>query len=230
MKRSLPLFAVVPLLLTACAVTPAATPAPPGAPAGAGASAAGAPGTVSCDYRTTNQPAKPVDPPSGAAVPATGTATVLLHFAAGAVSVTLDRAAAPCTVHSFESLAQQGFFTDTKCHRLTTQGIFVLQCGDPSGTGRGGPGYWFDDELAKTRTYPKGTVAMANAGPNTNGSQFFLVYADTTLPPNYTVFGHLDDAGLKIVADIAAKGADDRNGPGDGAPKGDASIKNVSVG
>ena len=93
----------------------------------------------------------------------------------------------------------------------------MLQCGDPTGTGSGGPGYSFDDELTGKETYPAGTLAMANAGPNTNGSQFFLVYADTPLPPSYTVFGKMDPAGRRVVARIAAAGTAD-GGP-DGAPK-----------
>ena len=95
------------------------------------------------------------------------------------------------------SLAEQGYFDDTTCHRLTTQGIFVLQCGDPTATGGGGPGYSFEDELDGAEKYPAGTIAMANAGPDTNGSQFFLVYEDTELPPSYTTFGTIDDAGLE---------------------------------
>ena len=106
------------------------------------------------------------------------------------------------------SLAEQGYFDATPCHRLTTQGIFVLQCGDPTGTGTGGPGYSFDDELSGDETYPAGTLAMANAGPNTNGSQFFIVYEDTQLPPAYAVFGTVDEAGIKIVQEVAEKGTD----------------------
>ena len=96
----------------------------------------------------------------------------------------------------------QGYFEGTRCHRLTTEGIFVLQCGDPSATGMGGPGYSFADELSGTEQYSAGTVAMANAGPNTNGSQFFIVFQDSMLPPAYTVFGHLDAASLKVVQKI----------------------------
>ncbi len=118
----------------------------------------------------------------------------------------MDRSKTPCTVNSFESLAKQGWYTNTKCHRLVDQGIFILQCGDPTGTGRGGPGYSFADELTGSETYSKGTVAMANAGPNTNGSQVFLVWEDTQLDPSYTVFGQMDAASTDAVAAVAAQG------------------------
>jgi peptidyl-prolyl cis-trans isomerase B (cyclophilin B) len=139
-------------------------------------------------------------------------------------------------VNSLVSLAKQGYFDRTPCHRLSTQGYFVLQCGDPTGTGRGGPGYSFADELVDNDprlqpcgveagqdycTYNAGTVAMANAGADTNGSQFFLVYGNSKFPPDYTVLGNMDAAGLKVVKEIAAAGVGTANGigPGDGAPK-----------
>jgi peptidyl-prolyl cis-trans isomerase B (cyclophilin B) len=183
---------------------------------------------VSCDYTTTGQAAKDVEPPpSEAAV--SGDVDVTIATGVGDLAATLDADATPCTVNSFVSLAEQGYFDGTSCHRLTTGGIFVLQCGDPTGTGMGGPGYQFDDELSGEETYPAGTLAMANAGPGTNGSQFFIVYADTQLPAAYTVFGTVDDASVKIVEDVAEKGTDDANGPGDGAPKQAVDIESVTV-
>jgi peptidyl-prolyl cis-trans isomerase B (cyclophilin B) len=146
---------------------------------------------------------------------------------AGDLAVTLDADRAPCTVNSFLSLAAQKYFDDTECHRLTTEGIFVLQCGDPTGTGSGGPGYSFADELDGSETYPAGTLAMANSGPDTNGSQFFVVYDDSSLPPDYTVFGQLDEKSTKTVADLAAKGTD--SGAGDGAPKEKVTITEVTT-
>jgi peptidyl-prolyl cis-trans isomerase B (cyclophilin B) len=125
--------------------------------------------------------------------------------------------AAPCTTFSFRFLAERGYYNLTHCHRLVTQRIFVLQCGDPTGTGSGGPGYSFNDENLAGATYPAGTVAMANAGPNTNGSQFFITTADTVLRPNYTPFGTIT-SGLDVLRRIAAAGEDDQNGPGDGYP------------
>ncbi|PWD51099.1 peptidylprolyl isomerase [Serinibacter arcticus] len=180
-----------------------------------------------CTYAPGAAPAKPVDAPP-AEPTATGDVPVTIATSAGDIGITLDADGTPCTVGSFLSLADQGYFDDTECHRLTTEGIFVLQCGDPSASGRGGPGYSFPDELDGTETYPAGTLAMANAGPNTNGSQFFLVYEDTQLPPSYTVFGQMDEAGLAVVQEIAAKGA--TGGAPDGAPAETVTISGVTQG
>ncbi len=165
-------------------------------------------------------------PPAEAEV--TGDVAAVLQTSVGDIPMTLTADRTPCTVGSFVSLAQQGYYDDSPCHRLTTSGIFVLQCGDPSGTGRGGPGYRYADELDDSETYPAGTVAMANAGPDTNGSQFFLVYEDTPLPPSYTVFGQLDEAGLAVVREVAAAGAE--GGAADGAPATAVTITGVTLG
>ncbi|MBI4900044.1 MAG: peptidylprolyl isomerase [Actinobacteria bacterium] len=216
------------LVLSSCAST---TSAGAGSARTTGAGlASSSPGTVSCTYVTASTPVKPVDPPSGRNVPATGTAVVVLTTNAGPVTITMDRAKTPCTVNSFLSLAQQRYFDATSCHRLVNAGMYLLQCGDPSGTGMGGPGYTFRDETYATDSFPAGTVAMANAGPNTNGSQFFLVYADTPLPPQYTVFGHMDAAGTKVVAAIAADGQDSSNQAGGGKPNNPAKILSVTLG
>jgi len=135
---------------------------------------------------------------------------------------------APCTTNSFRFLAERFYYNLTHCHRLTTQRIFVLQCGDPTGTGSGGPGYSFNDENLAGATYPAGTVAMANAGPNTNGSQFFFVTQDTTLRPNYTPFGVVT-RGMDVLTKIAAGGEDDQNGPGDGYPNKYVGILSVVI-
>ncbi|MEU8511984.1 peptidylprolyl isomerase [Kitasatospora sp. NPDC048722] len=135
---------------------------------------------------------------------------------------------APCTTFSFRFLAENDYFDGTHCHRLTTQRIYVLQCGDPTGTGSGGPGYSFPDENLTGATYPAGTVAMANAGPNTNGSQFFFVWKDTKLSPAYTPFGRVT-AGLDVLQKIAAGGEDDQNGPGDGYPTLPVNIRHVKI-
>jgi peptidyl-prolyl cis-trans isomerase B (cyclophilin B) len=135
----------------------------------------------------------------------------------GIITVRMLTDEAPCTTFSFRFLASRGYYGLTHCHRLTTQRIFVLQCGDPTGTGSGGPGYSFNDENLAGATYPAGTLAMANAGPNTNGSQFFFTWQNTTLPPDYTPFGTVT-GGMNVLQKIAAAGDDSQNGPGDGYP------------
>lgn len=181
----------------------------------------------SCAYIGTGNAARDVElPPSAPEV--SGTLEATMATSAGDIPLTLDADSAPCTVGSFVSLAEQGYYDDTVCHRLTTSGIFVLQCGDPTGSGRGGPGYSYGDEVDGSETYPAGTIAMANAGPDTNGSQFFLVYEDTQLPPKYTVFGQLSPEGLEVVRSIAAAGT--ATGAGDGAPAEQVTITGVTVG
>ncbi|MEU1904751.1 peptidylprolyl isomerase [Streptomyces hygroscopicus] len=145
--------------------------------------------------------------------------TMRLQTTCGDISIAMDAGKAPHTVNSFNFLAGKGFFDHTKCHRLVNSQIYVLQCGDPQGTGMGGPGYTIPDENLKDSslkggTYPAGTVAMANQynpqtkqGRNTGGSQFFLVYQDSQLPPDYTPFGTVDKAGMKVLKKIAAAGA-----------------------
>lgn len=148
----------------------------------------------------------------------------------GTVRIVLDRVSAPCTVNSFVSLAQQKFFDKTRCHRLVDSGIFILQCGDPTGSGTGGPGYTFADETDSSERYTGGVVAMANAGPNTNGSQFFLVYEDSTqLPAKYTVFGRMDDASRRVVARMGFEGQDGKNPAGGGKPNNPSEIISVNL-
>ncbi len=185
--------------------------------------------TTDCTYTEGGAPAATeVEPPSSEAV-AEGTIEATMDTSIGELGLTLDAGSTPCTVHSFASLAEQGYFDGTQCHRLTTAGIFVLQCGDPTATGTGGPGYSFEDELTGEETYPAGTLAMANSGPDTNGSQFFIVYDETPLPPSYAVFGTVDDKAVKAIAKMAEDGTDDANGPGDGAPKTEVAIDSVTL-
>jgi len=159
-----------------------------------------------CSYESDgSSPAKQVDPPPSTAT-LTGQVTGTMTTNLGDIDLTLDADKTPCTVNSFVSLAKQGYFDSTSCHRLTTRGIYVLQCGDPTGTGAGGPGYSFKDELSGQETYPAGTLAMANAGPDTNGSQFFVVYGDSALRPDYTIFGTVNGVGLSTLDRIAAGG------------------------
>ncbi len=185
--------------------------------------------TVECDYRDSGmEPSKEVSPPDSTAL-AEGEIDVTLATSVGDLALTLDTENAPCTAHSFVSLVEQGWLDGTSCHRLTTQGIYVLQCGDPSGSGTGGPGYSFDDELTGKETYPAGTLAMANSGENTNGSQFFIVYEDTQLPSLYTVFGTVDEASVETVREVADAGTDEAYGTGDGQPLTEVSIESATV-
>ncbi len=217
---------------------PSSTPAPsapaPSAPTSGGGATTGE-DAGGCSYPAEGAAAKPVDPPPTGDVETSGTVRYTLTFngdepeqAGGDVTITMDRSKTPCTVNSFVSLAEQGYFTDTACHRLADAGLFVLQCGDPTGTGSGGPGYSFADELTGKETYTRGTVAMANAGPDTNGSQFFLVWEDTQLPPSYTVFGTLDAASRDVVAGMAGEGQDGSNPDGTGKPNNPAKITAVA--
>ncbi len=137
--------------------------------------------------------------------------TLTLTTNCGDIVISLLGSKAPVTVNSIATLANAGYYNKTLCHRLTTEGIFVLQCGDPTATGSGSPTGWkgyVDENLPKAtvRNYPAGTVAMANSGPRTNGSQFFLVYKDTQLGPNYTIWGTITK-GLDLVQKIGAVGA-----------------------
>ncbi|MEU6356381.1 peptidylprolyl isomerase [Streptomyces sp. NPDC047072] len=159
--------------------------------------------------------------------------TLDLATTCGEIDIALKASAAPHTVNSFDFLAGKGYFDHTKCHRLTTSGIYVLQCGDPTGSGSGGPGYTIPDENLKDKSlksnvYPAGTVAMANTGQaHTGGSQFFLVYQDSQLPPSYTPFGTISEAGMKVLKKIAAAG--ESTGAGDGAPNATVVINKATV-
>jgi peptidyl-prolyl cis-trans isomerase B (cyclophilin B) len=147
----------------------------------------------------------------------------------GNIVVTTVGAKAPITLTQLSTLARGGYFNNSLCHRLTTQGLYVLQCGDPTATGGGGPNFTYRDENLPAEglnNYPAGTVAMANSGPGTNGSQFFLVFADTTLGANYTIWGTVTQ-GLEIVKAIAKAGV--RGGGADGAPSQQIEIKRVTV-
>jgi peptidyl-prolyl cis-trans isomerase B (cyclophilin B) len=180
-----------------------------------------------CAYAASPPAARKVSfPPSAPDYRASFQATI--KTSRGSIAISLLNSKATCTVNSFVHLAEQGYFSGTSCHRLTTAGIFVLQCGDPTGTGQGGPGYRFADENLAGAKYTAGTVAMANAGPGTNGSQFFLVYKNSPLPANYTPFGTIT-AGLNIIQSVAVAGSDNANGAGDGHPKEKVTIEGVTI-
>lgn len=203
------------------------------------------PETVNCEYPADGgEPAKPVEPPRTEGIMTTGESntdiSVSMETSQGNIGLMLHNSDSPCTVNNFLSLASQGYFDDTTCHRLTTSpSLAVLQCGDPTGSGAGGPGYQFANEFPTDQyaaddpasqepvIYPRGTVAMANAGPGTNGSQFFLVYGDSVLPPQYTVFGTIDETGLATLDKIAEAGVS--GGAADGAPAAATTLTSVRM-
>ncbi|MGY2063985.1 peptidylprolyl isomerase [Blastococcus sp. SYSU DS0619] len=192
-------------------------------------------GTVSCEYlpdESGNTNLTDVGtPPNPEATPTQGTATLLMATSQGDLTLTLDRAQAPCAAASFVYLTEQGFYDGTSCHRLVNAETFgVLQCGDPTGTGAGGPSYKYAEEVTPETTYPRGTIAMAKtAAPNSTGGQFFLTFVDTELPPEYTVVGTIDEAGLAVLDEVAAGGVEGAEGPGDGAPVIPVTIEDMAV-
>jgi peptidyl-prolyl cis-trans isomerase B (cyclophilin B) len=207
-----------------------------------------------CDYPTDPAgAAKKVDPPP-LNPPKGEPSEVTISTNRGDIKVSLDADQAPCTVNAFLSLAKQGFYDNTHCHRLTGDGLFVLQCGNPKATGipgdtngsNGGPGYYVRDELVDNDprlqpcfsqvdqrtgrpycTYTTGTLALANAGSDTGGSQFFLVYRDSTLPNAFTVFGKMSAAGVKVVQAVAQGGAYPPDATGNTPPKLETEITSV---
>jgi len=231
MKQLLGLTALA-LALTACGGSPSGgntdqvgtTPPPSSAPAASAAGCQSPPSAKPSQEQFSSEPKLTITRTNYTAHIVTNCGTIV---------VTLDGKNAPHTINSFAFLAGKHFFDNSPCHRLTTSGLFVLQCGDPTGTGGGGPGYSFGVENAPADgKYPAGTVAMARTSdPNTNGSQFFLVYKDTTLPEaggaGYTIFGTITK-GLDIVSKVADAGTDSASG--DGAPKQKVTIESVTIG
>ena len=191
--------------VSAAASTPASTPTT-------------APDSASFCESSTATPRDPLAPSTPTSYLPKKIYSLTLETNCGVIEIEADGAKAPATVSTIGFLANAKYYDATLCHRLTTSGIFVLQCGDPQGDGGGNPGFSFADENLPNEgenNYPKGTVAMANSGPNTNGSQFFLVYADTTLGPNYSIWGKVTK-GLDLLEKIAALGT--KLGGPDGEP------------
>ncbi|MFI5712447.1 peptidylprolyl isomerase [Kribbella sp. NPDC051620] len=185
MLRRLSLLVVAGL--AAATLTSTTAGAAPAVPAGH------QPPTVRCEFTPTpeNPAAKPVTVPKATAL-AKGTVDVFFATNYGPFVVRMDRANAPCGVSSFVHLVNSRFYDRTQCFRLTNSArLGVLQCGDIYRQEEGGPGYKFPDEVTGKETYPRGTVAMGNQGPGTNGSEFFVVHSFANIPPNYTVLGHV---------------------------------------
>lgn len=209
--------------ITTPAVTPSATPTPTPS-----ASPVAEP-AHSCTYIPSPPAVRKVGyPPAKPDYKASYQATINTNR--GAIVIDLLNSEATCTVNSFVYLAEKGFYNNTPCPRLVTAGIYVLQCGDPSGSGTGGPGYAFASENLTGATYTAGTMAMANSGtPNSNGSQFFFVFKNTPLPPSYTPFGKIV-TGLNILRQIAKQGiVPPMNPAGGGHPKHEVTIQTVTI-
>jgi len=226
---------VVPKLVgSSDTATPAAgSTTPVSTPTSSGGLAAGQKLAAGC----TAPPANQTTPKQQKQVPAKATAAgktfvATVKTTCGDLTFELDGTKAPQTVASFINLAKTGFWAPSPCHRVTTEGIYVLQCGDPTGTGQGGPGYTFGIENApKDGKYATGVLAMARTSdPNSNGGQFFITYKETPLPTDgggYTIFGKVTK-GLDIVDKIAANKALPPS-PTDGTPVSPISILSVSV-
>ena len=192
-----------------------------------------------CTYTVSDKSSKPSLPPATPDYNAAYKATINTNL--GKIQISLLNSKATCAVNSFAHLAAVNFWNTTQCHRMSTDGgLYILQCGDPTASGKkalscstptlgsGGPGYVFADENLKGATYNAGTVAMANSGPNTNGSQFFLVYKNTSLPPNYTPFGNIT-SGLDILQNVAKAGTTCTYQAGGGVPKEKVIINSVTI-
>nr|BFE56837.1 peptidylprolyl isomerase [Dactylosporangium thailandense] len=226
-RRAVTVVAAASLLLAGCASkTVTFTPAQ-GRALSAGSQPATRAGT--CVYSPGDPSATGKDVGTPPATPKTGPATMRIATNLGTIEIALDGAKAPCATGSFAYLAGKHYFDGSKCHRLTTEGIWVLQCGDPAGTGAGGPGYQFADENLGA-PYKRGTVAMANAGPGTNGSQFFFNYKDNAqIPASYTMLGTVTK-GMEIVDRVAAGGIGVEDpGAGGGKPKTEITLQTVTV-
>jgi peptidyl-prolyl cis-trans isomerase B (cyclophilin B) len=208
------------------APTPSATASPTPSPT---------PSTVAepathCTYLASPPAARTVTvPPATPDYQATYQATITTNR--GPIVIDLLNSKATCTVNSFVHLAEAGFYNSTPCPRLSSSAApYMLQCGDPTGKGTGGPGYEFASENLAGATYPAGTLAMANSGaPDSNGSQFFLVYQDSSLPPDYTPFGKIV-SGLNILQNVGKRGFGPPLNPyGGGAPKESVEIESVTI-
>ena len=226
-KVSLVLLTMVALTLTGCGSDKASTSASSTEEEVSQSAPATQDGITCTETKATGHDPKEIPTPTAVLTKFPKTFTLVTNC--GNIVITTVGSKAPFTMTSIAALAQGGYYDDSLCHRLTTEGLFVLQCGDPTATGTGGPNFTYRDENLPqpvANNYPAGTVAMANSGPGTNGSQFFLVFADTTLGPNYTIWGTITQ-GLDIVKAIAAAGV--KGGGADGTPNQAISINRATV-
>jgi peptidyl-prolyl cis-trans isomerase B (cyclophilin B) len=221
--------AALPTPNPSSSASPSVSPTPTWTPDAAAWTPAKAGAPVHCTYTPGGPPARNAGLPP-AATYAGGKYQATIKTNRGTIVVSLLNSKAPCTVNSFAFLATKGYFGNTPCPRLTTTGIYVLQCGDPTGTGSGGPGYQFASENLAGAKYPTGTLAMANSGtPDSNGSQFFLVYKNTPLPASYTPFGKVV-SGLGVLQTVAKAGyGPPLNQAGGGQPKESVVIESITI-
>ncbi|MEU7866925.1 peptidylprolyl isomerase [Dactylosporangium sp. NPDC049140] len=228
-RRAVTVLTATALLLAGCSAKTITFTRGAGRPlSGSSQAATGAGGAARCTYTpdATGSTTEVGTPPAS---PKAAPATMHITTNLGPIEISLDGLKAPCATGSFAYLAGKHFFDNTKCHRLTVEGIWVLQCGDPSGTGSGGPAYRYQNENTGA-PYARGTVAVANAGPATNGSQFFFDYKDNpAIPADYTMLGRVTK-GMDIVDRVAAGGlaAEDPTGTG-GFPKLEIVLQAVTV-
>lgn len=221
------------------ATVTAGNPPASGAPTEAAGPAVPA-GTTSavgpCVYTANGEaPSRPVSLPAAAADVDRTPATMVIETSAGKITAALDADKAPCTVLALRTIAEAGFYDDSPCHRQTSSSIFVLQCGDPTGRGTGGPGFGYANENTEGVTYDRGVIAIAHSQqPDSNGSQFFVNYADPTaegaaaLAGGYTVVGKITE-GLDVLDALTKPGTDNANGEGDGAPLSKPTITSVEI-
>lgn len=199
------------------------------------------PDTVTCDYPASDTAAKDAGTPPTDNIATSGTVEVTFTTNKGDIAMNLDRSTSPCTVNAVEHLVSKGYYNDTICHRVVvSDSMTILQCGDPTGSGSGGPGFSFADEYPRNAydaadvenpvIYPRGSLAMANSGKDTNGSQMFLVDKDTTLAPKYNVFGTITESGLKTLDSIIEENKDaNQDNGGDGKPAQEVRITSATV-
>lgn len=178
----------------------------------------------SCETQTgSDEPIRSFDGPPPFCLDEDASYMATVVTSSGTITIDLDQSQAPLAVNSFVFLAKNSYFDDTVCHRIITE--FVVQCGDPTASGQGGPGYEFADELPAPGLYEIGSIAMANSGPNTNGSQFFIITgaSGVALPPLYSLFGQVEADGLDVVSEMNTLGSPT------GAPTGELRIESVEI-
>jgi len=218
-RRVLPYAFSLVLVASGCTSTVSGSPVVGSAAVAPSSTAAGEP--MTCRFEVIHDgPMRRIGTPPDKGFRTSGKSVTRFETSLGRVDLELDAASAPCSVHNFRHLVRQQVYKSGSCHRLTLEEIFVLQCGDPTDTGQGTVGYQFADPTAVTAGYARGVVAMANSGPGTNSSQFFIVHEDSPeVLPDYPIIGRVL-RGMDVIDQVVAGGvvADTGLGPSDGKP------------